>query len=83
MLPRGNPFFRYNNWDRTRSCIWLKEGLDYRPLCQFCTKNIVSALVDVKLNGSSIEAVMCSAYCHGESEFPDALIGVSRQRKKY
>jgi ribonuclease HI len=65
-----------------RACIVFKKGLDFLPLDEFCTPDLVTCSIDVNIEDVKHKLIVCSAYHAAKNDvIPEQLQGIIKRCK--
>uniref|UniRef100_A0A336MR78 CSON004633 protein n=1 Tax=Culicoides sonorensis TaxID=179676 RepID=A0A336MR78_CULSO len=56
-----------------RACIVFKKGFQYTPLIQFCTKDVVTASIEIPHKSGNQKIIICSAYFDIKLNIPTVI----------
>jgi hypothetical protein len=75
-------YYKVDGRNRPRACMVFRKGLNFLPLDEFCTPDLVTCSVDVNIENVKHKLIICSAYHAAESDvIPEQLEGIIKKCK--
>ena len=63
----------YDKYNRPRACLVFSADVQYTPLLEFVSQDLVAAIVELKVDGFPARQVVCSGY-HASSSREDPVV---------